>query len=82
MKPIFLHLHNMGFKDWLNKVSTFGRIPVEGEYLTIDYDSDLYKVEMVIHTPFSEEMCAEVYAVKVNHIEELNLKLNNNNNNN
>ncbi|MEK4699722.1 hypothetical protein MKX47_08980 [Solibacillus sp. FSL R7-0668] len=79
MKPIFLHLHNMGFKDWLNKVSTFERIPVEGEYLTIDYDSDLYKVEMVIHTPFSEEMCAEVYAVKVNHIEELNLKLNNNN---
>lgn len=77
MKPIFLHFHNKGSKDWINKKINFDRIPVEGEYLTIEHDGEWYKVEMVVHTPFSEEMSAEIYAVKVNHSDEKNKKLNN-----
>lgn len=75
MKPVFLHLHNEGEADRLNKYSDFVRIPVEGEYFAIEHDGEWYKVELVVHTPFSSEMCAEIYAVKVNHQKEMKKKV-------
>lgn len=76
MKPVLIHLHNKGSIDWINKKFYFDRIPVEGEYITVDFESDWYKIEMVVHTPFSDEMAAEVYAVKVIYSEEIKNKLN------
>lgn len=76
MKPVFLHLHDEGEAKWLNKYSDFVRIPVEGEYFAIEYDGPWYKVELVVHTPFSFEMCAEVYAMKVDNLKEMKKKLN------
>ncbi len=67
MHKIFLHTHEKEKADWVNTIKEFGRIPLEGEYLAISVDSEWYQVELVVHTPFSEEMEAEVYAVKVDH---------------
>ncbi|MFP7483369.1 hypothetical protein SFC65_04350 [Priestia filamentosa] len=63
MNRVFLHLHSKGKADWENPYLEFERIPVEGEYVSLD--GAWYQVELVVHTPSSEEMCAEVYAVKV-----------------
>jgi hypothetical protein len=76
MKPVFLHVHSPGKSDWENQSFNFGRVPTEGEYITIASDSEWYKVELVLHTPFSEEMCAEVYAIKVDGKKELRNKVN------
>lgn len=72
MKSIFVHLHDEGEANWENRYHDFGRIPVEGEYLSIDIG--WYKVELVVHTPFSMEMSAEIYAVKVDYNEEIRKK--------
>lgn len=71
MRTVFLHLHDEGHANWNNIYFDFERIPVVGEYVTIKSDGDWYKVEMVVHTPFSKDMCAEVYAVKVDHHKEI-----------
>ena len=75
MKPVFVHLHDEGEANFRNMLFDFGRVPVEGECLTVDFDSDWYKVEIVVHTPYSSEMCAEVYAVKVDHQKEIEKKV-------
>jgi hypothetical protein len=80
MKPVFLHLHSRGKSDWENQKFDFGRVPVEGEYITVASDSEWYQVELVLHTPFSEEMCAEVYAIKVDGKREFRKKVNSVNN--
>lgn len=67
MHKVFLHTHTKGDHDWVNEIKEFGRIPVEGEYLATDVDSTWYEVELIVHTPFTPEMEAEVYAVKVDH---------------
>ncbi len=76
MKKVFLHLHSEGKFDWVNSYYQFERIPVEGEYVTTKADGEWHKVELVVHTPFSEKTCADVYAVKVNHHEEIEKKIN------
>lgn len=76
MKKVFLHLHNQGESDWENSYYQFDRIPVEGEYVTTEVNGEWHKVKMVVHTPFDKEVCAEVYAVKVDHNEEMKSKLN------
>jgi len=75
LKPVFLHLHDEGEANWLNKYADFVRIPVEDEYFAIEHDGEWYKVEVVVHTPFSSEMCAEIYAVKVEHQKEVEKKV-------
>jgi hypothetical protein len=40
-----------------------------GEYLATATTSDWYKVELVVHCPFEAEFAAEVYAVRVDHME-------------
>ncbi|QTD40620.1 hypothetical protein [Sporosarcina sp. Te-1] len=75
MRTVFLHLHDSGQANWNNVYFDFERIPVVGEYVGIKSDGDWYKVEMVVHTPFSKGMCAEVYAVKVDSQKEVKKKL-------
>ena len=77
MKSVFVHLKNDENKGMYNRHYNFERIPVEGEYFALDVDGEWYKVQLVVHTPNSGEMCAEIYAVKVNHIEEIKKKQNN-----
>lgn len=67
MHKVFFHSHEKGKADWVNVIKEFGRIPLEGEYLAVSIDSEWYQVELVVHTPFSDDMEAEVYAVKVDH---------------
>ncbi|WP_339212947.1 hypothetical protein [Solibacillus sp. FSL W8-0372] len=59
-------MNNEGEVNWINNYHHFDRIPSEGEYLATEVAGDWYKVELVVHTPISEEMSAEIYAVKVN----------------
>lgn len=77
MATVFVHLHNEGETEWNNQYHSFERIPVENEYITVDYDSEWYKVELVVHTPFSDEMSAEIFAVQVDHNEEMKKKVKN-----
>jgi len=74
MKSVFVHLHDAGDVNWDNRYFDFDRIPVEGEYLSTDVD--WYKIELVVHTPLSMEMSAEIFAVKVDFNEEMKRKLN------
>lgn len=77
MAKVFVHLHSDGESDFSNQFHIFERLPIEGEYLTISDDSEWYQVEMVVHTPFSEQMCAEIFAVQVNHNEVMKKKVKN-----
>jgi len=75
MCKVFLHLHDPRQANWTNQIYDFARIPNEGEYLTVSSDSTWYKVELIVHTPFSKDMDAEVYAVKVDHNDVMRRKL-------
>lgn len=77
MATVFVHLHNEGESIWINQNHDFERIPVENEYITIDCDSEWYKVELVVHTPFCDEMSAEIFAVRVDHNKEMKKKVKN-----
>ncbi|QTB25217.1 hypothetical protein [Lysinibacillus sphaericus] len=74
METVFVHLHDKNDFNYVNEYYQFKRVPVEGEYLVTNVDGDWYKVELVVHTPTSKEMIAELYAVKVDHNEEINKK--------
>ncbi|WP_237150756.1 hypothetical protein [Planococcus rifietoensis] len=74
---MFVHLHSDGESDFSNQYYNFERLPIEDEYLTISEDSEWYQVEMVVHTPFSEQMCAEIFAVQVDHNKVMNKKVKN-----
>ncbi|WP_211272843.1 hypothetical protein [Domibacillus antri] len=76
MKPVFLHLHSPSDHDWVNKYYEFQRIPQQGEYVSVEVDAEWYEIELVVHTPSSDQMSAEVYAVKVDHLEVSKRKLN------
>jgi len=76
MSKVFLHIHDPHQANWINQMYEFARIPIEGEHLTVSTDSAWYRVELVVHTPFSDDMDAEVYAVKVDHSEVKRRKLN------
>ena len=66
-----MHLRNPGQQDWDNSSREFLRLPIVGEYLATDWNSDWYRVELVVHCPFKAEYAAEVYAVKVDHLKEM-----------
>jgi hypothetical protein len=65
MAKVFLHIHDAHQANWENKIYDFARVPQEGEYVTVSSDSPWYQVELVLHTPFSHQMDAEVFAVRV-----------------
>jgi hypothetical protein len=76
MSKVFLHMHDKGQVNWVNNYNEFDRIPVEGEYFALSSVSEWYEVELIVHTPFEEELHAEVYAVKVDHEKVKQMKLN------
>ena len=71
---VFLHTRSFGGCDWLNQFKDFDQIPALDEYIGLSMtDPNIYKVQMVVHTPFDEAECvAEVYAVAVNDLEAKN----------
>ncbi|OME07875.1 hypothetical protein BSK64_06365 [Paenibacillus odorifer] len=76
MPKVFVHVHDAGDIEFENDYHSFSRIPVENEYFTLSHDGDWYRVELIIHTPFDEEIEAEIYGVKVDHMEIMKDKLN------
>ena len=68
---VFVHLRTQGKHDWSNTVHDFDRLPIVDEYVQIDDLTEWYIVQIVVHCPFNEEWGAEIYAVKVNHLDEL-----------
>lgn len=67
---VFLHTRSQGKRDWKNESREFGRLPVVGEYLALEWNSPWYQVQLVVHCPFeSADYEAEVYAVEVDHLE-------------
>ncbi|AUO08172.1 hypothetical protein NS115_01690 [Paenibacillus jamilae] len=67
MPKVFVHTHDMGKANWENQYFDFGRIPVEGDFFALSSDSPWYQVELIVHTPFKEDLAAEIYGVKVEH---------------
>lgn len=68
MARVFLHTRNSGERDWNNEFREFARIPILGEYVSIESsDKNWFRVELVVHTPFPCDCDAEVYAVATNH---------------
>lgn len=66
---VFLHTRSYGKVNWTNVGREFGRLPVVGEYVALEDDSQqtLYRVLVVVHCPIEDaEYQAEVFAVKIN----------------
>ena len=66
---VFLHTRHTRKSDWNNESREFGRLPVVGEIVALDWNSPWYKVQLVIHCPFEAQYQAEVFAVEVDHAE-------------
>lgn len=66
---VFFHTRSPGQRDWFNESRNFAKIPAVGEYVATATTSAWFRVELVVHTPFPCEFDAEVYAVKVDHLE-------------
>jgi len=66
---VFLHTRDPKESECVNQFLEFARIPVIGEHVAISSDSPWFKVVVVVHTPFPCDCEAEVYAVKVEHLE-------------
>jgi hypothetical protein len=62
---IFLHTRKPGEPDWENNTIEFPQIPSVGEFVVPSGGAALFEVRFVSHTPFGDEMDAEVYAVGV-----------------
>ena len=64
---VFLHTYETpdAPTEPTNERRLFARIPAVGEYVATSVESDLYRVYLVIHTPFEDsDFDAEVYAVR------------------
>lgn len=69
MIKVFLHTRISENDNWENVSEEFVALPSVGEYLTLSSDSEWYEVKIVLHTPFSRDYDAEVYAMRVDHLE-------------
>ena len=66
MNKVFLHIKNsIEEQNWTNLTRRFVRLPIAGEYIAIEGDSDWYKVKLVVHCAFSADYVAEIYAIKI-----------------
>jgi hypothetical protein len=72
---VFFHTRSAGQRDWFNEPRTFAKIPSVGDYVATASDGPWHRVELVVHTPFPCDFDAEVYAVKVDHLDMLNTAL-------
>ena len=68
---VFVHLRTQGKHDWSNTVHDFNSLPTVGEYVQVDDLSKWHIVQLVVHCPFSGEFSSEIYAVEVDHLDEL-----------
>lgn len=66
---VFLHTKQDARSEWVNEQREFAQIPAVGEYLATSSNSEWYRVEFIVHTPFPCEFDAEVFAVQVDHLE-------------
>ncbi|KIV56439.1 hypothetical protein AM501_09805 [Aneurinibacillus migulanus] len=69
MIKVFLHTYISENDSWENVTKEFVALPSVGEYLTLSSVSEWYEVKIVLHTQFSRDYDAEVYAIKVDHLE-------------
>jgi len=73
MMKIFFHTRTDGKADWDNRpieLLDVARLPTVGEYICLENESaDWHLVQMVVHVAFQADYMAEVYCVKVNHME-------------
>ena len=66
---VFTHVRTEACMDWENTYQEFGRVPVVGEYFALHGAGPWYQVQLVVHTPFENNLDAEVYAVVVDSLE-------------
>ena len=72
MANVFVHVKDSVDDLWTNQQMEFDRIPGVGEYVVLKFDSPWYEVHLVVHCPYEgAEYDAEIYAVRVNHLEEI-----------
>ena len=76
MSKVFLHVTVPSeTPNWENSSQTFLRLPTIGEYVATGESSPWYKVVLVVHCAFEAAFAAEIYAVEVNHHEEIQIAL-------
>lgn len=68
---VLLHTTSQGQDGWKDESCKCVRIPIAGEYLAPSSGSLWYQVQLVVHTPFSGDYEAEVYAVEADVEEKL-----------
>lgn len=61
---VFLHTRKRGESDWQNVDMDFAQIPHLGECVKPSIGDIYYEVRYVLHTPFRDDMDAEVFAVE------------------
>jgi hypothetical protein len=72
MPMIFFHFRESNQAEPDNEVLEAFEVPRVGEFVTRHATSPWYRVAAVVHTPFEgEELVAEVYATKVDHMKVL-----------
>jgi hypothetical protein len=67
MARVFLHTRRVNDYRSENTARDLVRIPAVGEYITLATTGPWHQVRLVVHTPFSDDYEAEVYAVEVDH---------------
>jgi adenine-specific DNA-methyltransferase len=67
---VFVHTLDAVDGESLNQGRKFLRLPVVGEYITLDVTGEWYEVKVVVHCPHTppSTYAAEVYAVRVEHL--------------
>jgi len=68
---VLVHTKHVGQTQWHSRYQDFVRLPVIGEYIAEHSTSDWYRIGIVVHTAYSDENDAEVFAVKVDTRKEL-----------
>jgi hypothetical protein len=70
---VFFHTRDEGHVDWENQsipLSALARLPGVGEYISLGNDTpNWHRVVLVVHVTFPAEYVAEVFCVRVNHLD-------------
>ena len=68
---VLVHTRHEGQVEWHSRLQSFVRLPVVGEFIAEQTGSDWYRVGVVVHTPYTEEYDAELYALKTDERSEM-----------
>lgn len=72
MRKILFHFLEPGQTEPENEVLEAAELPRVGEFITRHSTSPWYRATLVVHTPFEgQELVAEVYAVRTDHMKAL-----------